>query len=101
MRESFSSIPSFFEEDAYLFYNPDIAAAVEGGKIPSGYHHWIHDGYRELRGGAPVVRARAPTLTEAKAARAIADWRRRRLGDGRPQKPELPIEAIKGAIRSR
>ena len=57
MRESFSSVPSFFEEDAYLFYNPDIAAAVEAGKIPSGYHHWIHDGYRELRGGAPFARA--------------------------------------------
>ena len=57
MREPYSSIPSFFEEDAYLFYNPDIASAVEADKVPSGYHHWIYAGHRELRAGAPFARA--------------------------------------------
>lgn len=47
------SIPSYFDEDAYLFYNPDVAAAIAAGAIPSGYHHWLYHGWKECRAGAP------------------------------------------------
>lgn len=47
------SIPSYFEEDAYLFYNSDIAAEVAAGARPSGYHHWLCYGWNESRAGAP------------------------------------------------
>jgi glycosyltransferase involved in cell wall biosynthesis len=47
------NIPPYFEEDAYLFYNSDIAAAVADGRLPSGYHHWLHQGWKEFRAGAP------------------------------------------------
>jgi GT2 family glycosyltransferase/glycosyltransferase involved in cell wall biosynthesis len=46
-------IPSDFDEDAYLFLNPDIAGAVEKGLLPSGYSHWIATGRKEGRGGGP------------------------------------------------
>ena len=47
------NIPSYFEEDAYLFYNPDIAAAVADGRLLTGYQHWLAHGWKELRPGAP------------------------------------------------
>lgn len=47
------SIPSYFEEEAYLFYNPDVAAEVAAGLRPSGYHHWLWYGWKEDRPGAP------------------------------------------------
>ena len=47
------STPSYFEEDAYLFYNPDIAAEVTAGVRPSGYHHWLSNGWKEPRTGGP------------------------------------------------
>jgi glycosyltransferase involved in cell wall biosynthesis len=47
------SIPSYFEEDAYLFYNADLAAAVTDGRLISGYQHWLYQGWKELRPGAP------------------------------------------------
>ena len=46
------NIPPYFEEDAYLFYNPDIAAAVADGRLPSAYHHWLSQGWKEFRAGA-------------------------------------------------
>ena len=48
------NIPSYFEEDAYLFYNADLAAAVADGRVLSGYHHWLYQGWKELRPGAPA-----------------------------------------------
>src|SRR5205807_8051275 len=48
-----SDIPADFDEDAYLFLNPDIAAAVEQGLLPSGYSHWIATGRKAGRGGGP------------------------------------------------
>jgi GT2 family glycosyltransferase/glycosyltransferase involved in cell wall biosynthesis len=48
-----SDIPADFDEDAYLFLNPDIAAAIEQGLLPSGYSHWISTGRKEGRGGGP------------------------------------------------
>ena len=47
------SIPPYFEEDAYLYYNPDVAAEVAAGFRPSGYHHWLCYGWKEFRAGAP------------------------------------------------
>lgn len=47
------SIPSYFEEEAYLYYNPDVAAAVANGAVESGYHHWLFYGSKEPRRGAP------------------------------------------------
>ena len=47
------NIPPYFEEDAYLFYNPDLAAAVADGRLLSGYQHWLYQGWKELRPGAP------------------------------------------------
>ena len=59
-----------FDEDAYLFLNPDIASAVEKGLLPSGYSHWIATGRREGRGGGPweklPVRAEYPELLESR-----------------------------------
>jgi glycosyltransferase involved in cell wall biosynthesis len=47
------SIPSYFEEEAYLYYNPDVADAVAAGAVESGYHHWLFYGSGEPRRGAP------------------------------------------------
>ena len=46
------NIPPYFEEDAYLFYNSDIAAAVADGRLPSAYQHWLSQGWKEFRAGA-------------------------------------------------
>jgi glycosyltransferase involved in cell wall biosynthesis len=51
------SIPAYFEEEAYRFYNSDIDAAVKDGRLLSGYQHWLYQGWRELRPGAPRVHA--------------------------------------------
>jgi GT2 family glycosyltransferase/glycosyltransferase involved in cell wall biosynthesis len=46
-------IPADFDEDAYLFLNPDVAGAIEKGLFPSGYNHWNSFGRKEGRGGGP------------------------------------------------
>jgi GT2 family glycosyltransferase/glycosyltransferase involved in cell wall biosynthesis len=46
-------IPADFDEDAYLFLNPDVAGAIEKGLFPSGYSHWTSFGRKEGRGGGP------------------------------------------------
>ncbi|MGH9664922.1 MAG: glycosyltransferase family 4 protein, partial [Bryobacteraceae bacterium] len=45
--------PAAFDEDAYLFHNPDVAAAVRNGVFPSGFSHWLRAGKKEGRGGIP------------------------------------------------
>lgn len=45
--------PSDFDEDAYLFFNPDVAAAVQRGLFPSGRAHWLTTGRNEGRPGGP------------------------------------------------
>jgi GT2 family glycosyltransferase/glycosyltransferase involved in cell wall biosynthesis len=42
-----------FDEDAYLFFNPDVAAAVQRGLFPSGRAHWLSAGRNEGRSGGP------------------------------------------------
>lgn len=46
-------IPADFDEDAYLFLNPDVAGAIEKGLFPSAYSHWTSFGRKEGRGGGP------------------------------------------------
>ena len=46
-------IPDYFDEDAYLFFNPDVRALVEKGAYASGYRHWMAFGRNEGRGGGP------------------------------------------------
>lgn len=43
--------PAAFDEDAYLFHNADVAAAVRARLFASGYNHWSRIGRREGRGG--------------------------------------------------
>lgn len=38
-----------FDEQRYLAANPDVAAAVNNGHMPSGWFHFQHYGYREYR----------------------------------------------------
>jgi SAM-dependent methyltransferase len=38
-----------FDEQCYLAANPDVAAAVKSGQMPSGWFHFQHYGYRESR----------------------------------------------------
>ena len=47
------NIPADFDEDAYLFFNPDVATAVDNRLVASGYSHWSRFGRREGRGGGP------------------------------------------------
>ncbi len=47
------SIPGGFDEDAYLFLNPDVDEAVRAGRFASGYQHWQTVGRMEHRPGAP------------------------------------------------
>jgi len=44
-------VPAYFDDDAYLFYNSDVANAVADGWYRSGYAHWRKTGHRENRGG--------------------------------------------------
>jgi SAM-dependent methyltransferase len=45
---------SGFDEAAYLRLNPDIRDIVAQGKLPSGWHHFMTNGYREKRKGVPA-----------------------------------------------
>ncbi len=47
-------IPEDFDEESYLFLNPDVASAVEQGRWSSGYSHWIAVGRTEGRGGGSL-----------------------------------------------
>lgn len=44
-------VPQDFDEDGYLFFNPDVANAVAQGRFPTGYAHWTAFGRAEGRGG--------------------------------------------------
>jgi GT2 family glycosyltransferase/glycosyltransferase involved in cell wall biosynthesis len=44
-------VPADFDEDAYLFFNQDVANGVDQGLFPSGYDHWLEIGRAEGRGG--------------------------------------------------
>ncbi len=46
-----SALRPAYDEDAYLYFNPDVLAAVEGGRLSSGFAHWAKHGRREGRAG--------------------------------------------------
>ena len=51
-----SALRPGFDEDAYLYFNPDVAAAISGGGLNSAYEHWTRNGRREGRaGGEPMA----------------------------------------------
>jgi GT2 family glycosyltransferase/glycosyltransferase involved in cell wall biosynthesis len=50
-RNNRENIPENFDEDAYLFFNPDVSALVANGSYASGYRHWLAFGRKEGRGG--------------------------------------------------
>jgi hypothetical protein len=62
--EPFDSSDSF-DEEIYLMANPDVAAAVKEGAIPSGRAHYDHSGRREGRiaNAADFVRAQSKKLS--------------------------------------
>ncbi len=43
--------PETFPEELYLEAFLDVRAAVEAGKLPSGYHHWLNFGRAEIEAG--------------------------------------------------
>lgn len=45
---------NFFDEHAYLAANPDVASAVSGGTIKSGWLHFLQFGIKEGRAGVKV-----------------------------------------------
>lgn len=53
-----------YDEDAYLYFNPDVMAAVEGGQIGSGFAHWTRHGRREGRAGGASSAAMDRGLVE-------------------------------------
>ena len=44
-----------FDEESYLHFNPDVAAAVFAGGVASAREHWIKYGRAEDRTGGPLV----------------------------------------------
>ena len=46
-------IPSDFDEDAYLFRNPDVSWMIAKGVVRSVYDHYADFGRKEGRGGGP------------------------------------------------
>ncbi len=46
-------IPPDFDEDAYLFLNPDVSWMIAKGVVRSGYDHYAAFGRKEGRGGGP------------------------------------------------
>ncbi|MEM7015788.1 MAG: class I SAM-dependent methyltransferase [Pseudomonadota bacterium] len=54
-----------FNEEAYLFANPDVAAVVKQGGLDSGYTHFIAHGQYEGR----KIRFPSSSITEAKATK--------------------------------
>ena len=43
------------DEAWYLEQNPDVAAAVSSGAVPSARHHFLLDGYQEGRLPFPII----------------------------------------------
>ena len=51
-------------EAAYLAANPDVAAAVQRGEVPSGLAHYAYTGYNEGRLGANFLPQEVTTLKQ-------------------------------------
>ena len=48
-----TDIPRDFDEDAYLFFNPDVSWMIAKGVVRSAYDHYTDFGRKEGRGGGP------------------------------------------------
>ena len=70
----FRTLQGGFDEEAYLASNPDVAAAVRDGSVPSGWHHVLSYGHDEGRPGLP------PDIK----AQVIDYWRRLEAGKSFP-----------------
>ena len=58
-----------FDASAYLRANPDVAKAVEEGRVPSAWSHFVTHGFHENRGGVPAaVLARVEAVMGATGA---------------------------------
>lgn len=57
--------PLGWRESAYLAANPDVAAAVRDGLLPSGYDHYTRFGRAEGRPGVPVTPPTPAPMTPA------------------------------------
>ncbi len=71
-------VPDDFDDDAYLFYNPDLAEAVANGWFPSGYSHWSRFGRVEGRGGGAWEPGPVRSTLESRSAiesRAVLESR--------------------------
>lgn len=62
MMEWLGEIDSFFNDQAYGEANPDVAAAVAAGHLPSGWDHYLMFGQREGRN--PGRNSYCPGLSE-------------------------------------
>jgi hypothetical protein len=60
--------PPGWRESTYLTANPDVAAAVRDGLLPSGYDHYVRFGRAEGRAGTPNSPAPPPASTATVAA---------------------------------
>jgi len=47
--EAAPEVPAWFDEDAYLLANPDVAEKVACGEIASAFAHYCYNGWREKR----------------------------------------------------
>lgn len=65
-----AELPTDFTEEDYLAENPDVAAAVAAGQLPSGAHHYRHYGYLEFRSIYHGVRPPPPKLPFPSGTRA-------------------------------
>lgn len=63
-----------FSEDAYRALYPDVAAAIDDGRLPSGRYHYLKYGRAEGRraSAVPTASARAATKSGNTAARMAA-----------------------------
>jgi GT2 family glycosyltransferase/glycosyltransferase involved in cell wall biosynthesis len=55
--DSNKTIPAMFDEDWYVFFNPDVEQAVRSGRLKSGFEHWQRYGRYEFRSGGPRERS--------------------------------------------
>jgi SAM-dependent methyltransferase len=73
------SVPPNFDETSYLTANPDVAAAVKSGIVPSGAEHYVLHGFRENRSLSPYERAGplrmpfAPEVTPTRRDKILAN----------------------------
>lgn len=61
-RALYGQYGNFWDEQAYLNANPDVAQAVREGRVSSGYNHWLSYGKNENRSLGNATRLEAPDV---------------------------------------